>query len=150
MFSVVGAPLNEALVRQAVEHPACGAVVVFHGTVRDHTAERRVTHLEYEAYPGMAESEMARIGAEVVAEHDLRTLACAHRVGRLAIGDVAVIVAASAPHRAAAFAGVETFIRRLKEDVPIWKKEHFEDGAVWVGSPEDPQGRRSAPNGETT
>ena len=134
-------------VRAAVERPDCGAVVVFCGTVRDHTGDRRVTELEYEAYAPMAEAQMERIGREIAGSFGLSAIACQHRVGRLDIGELVVVVAASAPHRAAAFAGVEAFIRRLKEDVPIWKKEHFEGGAVWVGTPEDPQGRTSPPGG---
>jgi len=141
VFRVVDTPIDAEAVRLAVEGPRNGAVVVFHGTVRDHTGERSVTHLEYEAYGEMAESMMAAIGAEVVEAHRLSAIACIHRTGSLAIGDAAVVVAASAPHRGAALEAIETYIRRLKEDVPIWKKEHFEGGAVWVGSPDDPQGR---------
>lgn len=141
MYSVVDTPIDAETVRRAVEGPENGAVVVFFGTVRDHTGERRVTHLEYEAYAEMAERQMASIGAEVVERHALSALACVHRTGHLAIGDTAVVVAASAPHRGAALEAVETYVRRLKEDVPIWKKEHFQDGAVWIGSPDEPQGR---------
>ena len=147
MFEVVDRPIDADAVRRAVEGPANGAVVVFHGTVRDHTADRRVTHLEYEAFVPMAEAKLAEIGAEVRTRHGLSALACAHRVGRLAIGEAAVVVATSAPHRAAALDAVEDYVRRLKEDVPIWKKEHFEGGAVWIGTPEDPQGRGPASKG---
>lgn len=147
MFAVVDRPIDADAVRTAVEGPANGAVVLFHGTVRDHTADRRVTHLEYEAYAPMAEQQLAQIGDEVARRHGLSALACVHRVGRLTIGDVAVVVATSAPHRASALAAVEDYVRRLKEDVPIWKKEHFEGGAVWIGTPEDPQGRGPASKG---
>jgi molybdopterin synthase catalytic subunit len=139
-FRLTNDPVDAAAVREAVRGPGNGAVVVFHGTVRDRTAKRRVTHLEYEAYEAMALSQMEAVGQAVVEAHDLGALACTHRVGRLEIGDDAMVVAASAPHRAAALAAVEDFIARLKRDVPIWKKEHFEGGAVWVGTPEDPQG----------
>ena len=141
MYRVVSEPIDAEAVRRAVEGPENGAVVVFFGTVRNRTGDRAVTHLEYEAYPAMAEAQMAALGAETVAAHGLSALACVHRTGRLALGEAAVVVAAAAPHRKAALDAVETYIRRLKEDVPIWKKEHFEDGAVWVGSPDDPQGR---------
>ena len=147
MFQVVQGPIDADAVRSAVAGPANGAVVVFHGTVRDHTADRKVTHLEYESYVPMAESALADIGAEVAARHGLTALACVHRTGRLEIGDVAVVVATSAPHRRAALEAVEDYVRRLKEDVPIWKKEHFEGGAVWIGTPEDPQGRGPASKG---
>ena len=147
MFQVVQTPIDAEAVRRAVDGSANGAVVVFYGTVRDHTAERRVTHLEYEAFVPMAESAMSAIGAEVAARHGLSALACVHRTGRLEIGEVAVVVATSAPHRGAALEAVEDYVRRLKEDVPIWKKEHFEGGAVWIGTPEDPQGRGPASKG---
>ncbi len=147
MFQIVESPIDAEAVRRAVEGPANGAVVVFHGTVRDHTADRRVTHLEYEAYVPMAEAALATIGAEVVARHGLTALACVHRTGRLEIGEDAVVVATSSPHRRAALEAVEDYVRRLKADVPIWKKEHFEGGAVWIGTPEDPQGRGPASKG---
>ena len=133
MFGVMETPIDAEAVRRAVRGPANGAVVVFHGTVRDQTADRRVTHLEYEAYVPMAEAAMARIGAEVVERHGLTALACVHRTGRLEVGDDAVVVAASSPHRRAALEAVEDFVRRLKEDVPIWKKENWADGTTeWV------------------
>jgi molybdopterin synthase catalytic subunit len=147
VFAVVERPIDPDAVRRAVEGPENGAVVVFHGTVRDRTADRPVTHLEYEAYASMAEALMATIGAEVVERHGLSALACIHRTGRLEIGDTAVVAAASSPHRKAALEGIEDFIRRLKEDVPIWKKEHFEDGAAWIGTPTDPQGRTGRQEG---
>jgi molybdopterin synthase catalytic subunit len=147
-FQVVEGPIDAEAVRREVERPGCGAVVVFHGTVRDRTGRREVTHLEYEAYEPMAVAQMARIAAEVVARHGLAALACTHRTGRLEVGDTAVVVAASAPHRHAALVGVEAFLSRLKADVPVWKKEHFRGGAVWVGTPDDPQGaRQPAPEG---
>ena len=141
MFAVVDHAIDAEAVRRAVEGGRNGAVVVFHGTVRDHTGDKRVRFLEYEAYVPMAVAQMRAIADEVVQEHGLSALACVHRVGRLEIGDAAVVVATASPHRRAALAAVETYVARLKEDVPIWKKEHFEGGAVWVGTPDDPQGR---------
>ena len=140
VFSLSEAPLDDKAVRRAVEDPAAGAVVVFHGTVRNQTADRRVTHLEYEAYPAMALAEIARIAKGVATAHGLLGIACAHRIGRLEIGDTAVVLAVSSPHRKAALDAIDDFIVRLKRDVPIWKKEHFEGGAVWIGTPGDPQG----------
>ena len=148
MLSLTEAPIDGEAVRRSVAAAGAGAVVVFFGTVRDRTKGRRVLHLEYEAYPAMALSEMARIAAETTKTHGLVGLSCVHRLGRLEIGDVAVVLATAAPHRGAALAAVEDFVSRLKQDVPIWKKEHFEGGAVWVGTPEDPQGARS--EGKTT
>jgi molybdopterin synthase catalytic subunit len=137
-------PIDSAAVAEAVRSPDNGALVVFHGAVRARTGERRVTHLEYEAYEPMAIAQMEGIAAELEARHGC-AIACTHRIGRLAIGEDAMVVAVASPHRRAALAAVEAFIARLKQDVPIWKKEHFEGGAVWIGSPEDPQGERSRP-----
>ena len=148
-FAIVTEPIDAEAVRQAVAGPDNGAVVVFFGTVRNRTGDRAVRHLAYEAYEPMALAAMEAIAREVVAAHALSALACTHRIGPLAIGDDAMVVAASSPHRHAALAGVEQFIVRLKQDVPIWKKEHFEGGAVWIGSPDDPQGTRSSPGRPT-
>lgn len=143
MLALTEAPIDADAVRRAVAGPSAGAVVVFHGTVRDRTGARRVTHLEYEAYPAMALAQMRAIAGEVAATCGLTGLACVHRIGRLLPGDAAVVLATAAPHRAAALEAVERFVVRLKRDVPIWKREHFEDGAVWVGTPDDPQGERA-------
>jgi molybdopterin synthase catalytic subunit len=140
VIALTESPIDAEPLRRAVAAPGAGAVVVFHGAVRDATKGRRVLFLEYEAYPAMAIAELARIADEVRRAHGLLGIACVHRIGRLAIGEDAVVLATSAPHRRAALDAVEDFVVRLKRDVPIWKKEHFEDGAVWVGSPEDPQG----------
>ena len=140
-FGIVSEPIDAAEVLRAVSLPDSGAVVLFHGTVRDHTGERRVTHLEYEAYPSMAVAQMQRIAEEVKHRHGLSALACIHRTGRLEIGDVAVVLGVASPHRRAALEGVDDFIQQMKQDVPIWKKEHFEGGAVWIGTPAHPQGR---------
>jgi molybdopterin synthase catalytic subunit len=144
MFAVVSGPIDAEAVRAAVLSPAAGAVVVFHGTVRDRTRRRAVTRLEYEAYPEMAVAAMEDIAGRLARHHGLTGIACVHRTGTLGIGDTAVVVAVSAPHRGAALAAVDAFVVLLKRDVPIWKKEHFEGGSVWVGSPEDPQGERAA------
>jgi len=145
VISIVRGPIDAEALRESVRGPGNGAVLVFHGTVRDHTRDRRVTALEYEAYEEMALARMAEVAEQVVAEHRLFALSCAHRVGRLEIGEDALVVAVSSPHRAAALAGLERFITRLKLEVPIWKKEHFEGGAVWIGTPEDPQGAAAEP-----
>jgi molybdopterin synthase catalytic subunit len=143
MLALTEAPIDAEAVRRAVATPAAGAVVVFHGTVRDRTKGRGVRWLEYEAYPPMALTELGRIAEEVTRAHGLLGLACVHRVGRLELGEAAVVLAAAAPHRKAALDAVEDFVVRLKRDVPIWKREVFEDGAVWVGTPDDPQGERA-------
>ena len=143
-FAITHEPIDAESVRQAVLGPDNGAVIVFHGAIRNQTGDRQVTHLEYEAFEPMAISEMRTIGDAMIEEHGISKIACAHRIGRLEIGEDAMVVAVSSPHRAAALAAVADFIVRLKQDVPIWKKEHFEGGAVWVGTPDDPQGERAA------
>jgi molybdopterin synthase catalytic subunit len=131
-FAVVERPLALAEVVEAVASPARGGVVTFTGTVRDGTRGRRVVRLEYEAYRGMAERKLAEIGAAVAAEHGAE-VAIVHRVGVLLPGDAAVVIACAAPHRTAAFRACEECIERLKREVPIWKREVFEDGSEWVG-----------------
>ena len=142
-FRIVEQPIDPEAVRAAVVHPSCGAVVVFHGTVRNRTGERVVEHLEYEAYEPMAVKQMQALAEEMVAKHAIAALACTHRIGPVPIGEDAMVVAVASPHRAAALAATGDFITRLKQDVPIWKKEHFEGGAVWIGTPDDPQGERA-------
>jgi len=149
-FSIVSHPIDASTVLGAVSRPDSGAVVIFHGTVRDRTGERRVTHLEYEAYPSMATAEMRRIAEEVSRRHGLSALACIHRTGRLEIGETAVVLGVASPHRGAALAGVDDFITQMKQDVPIWKKEHFAGGAVWIGTPTNPQGQAGPQKREST
>lgn len=123
--------LDEAVA--AVAHEGSGAVVTFVGVVRDHSAGRVVTRLEYHAYASMAERELAAIADELEAERAAVRVACYHRVGMLAVGDVAVVCAVSAPHRGAAFEACRDLIDRVKARVPIWKREHGPDGVAWVG-----------------
>ena len=109
-----------------------GGVVVFLGTVRDASRGKRVTHLEYEAYIEMAEAKMREIAEGLERKHAPCRVVMHHRVGDLAIGEIAVIVVAGAPHRDAAFKAAREAIDELKTVVPIWKKEYAEDGAVWI------------------
>ena len=133
LFRVVDRPLRLEEVVEAVSGEAYGGLVTFSGSVRNQTRGRRVLRLEYEAYPPMAEKKLAEIGAEVAGKFNGTRLAIVHRVGTLMPGELAVVIAAAAPHRKEAFLGCEHAIERLKQDVPIWKKEFFEDGEVWVG-----------------
>ncbi|MCP3163740.1 molybdenum cofactor biosynthesis protein MoaE [Myxococcus sp. QH3KD-4-1] len=133
MFRVVDRPLRLDEVVEAVGGDSYGGLVTFSGSVRDQTKGRRVLRLEYEAYAPMAEKKLAEIGAEATAQWPGVRLAIVHRVGTLVPGELAVVIAAAAPHRKEAFRGCEHAIERLKQDVPIWKKEFFEDGEVWVG-----------------
>ncbi len=132
LATVVDRPLALAEVVDAVAATGMGGIVTFTGTVRDGTRGRRVLRLEYEAYGPMAERTLARIADEVGRAHGA-AVAIVHRVGVLAPGDAAVVIAAAAPHRAAAFQACEAAIDRLKADAPIWKREVFEDGSEWVG-----------------
>jgi molybdopterin synthase catalytic subunit len=116
-----------------VKHAGAGAVCVFLGTVRDHNDGRAVVKLEYEAYASMAVAEMTRIAQEIAVEIVGVRLAVLHRVGALSVGDIAVVCAASAPHRGEAYRACRALIDRVKARVPIWKREHGPDGAYWVG-----------------
>jgi MoaE-MoaD fusion protein len=131
-FRVVREPLSLAEVVETVSGPERGGVVTFTGDVRGTSRGRRVLRLEYEAYGPMAERTLAEIGEAVGAEHGA-LVAIAHRVGTLAPGEAAVVIAAAAPHRAPAFRACEAAIERLKREVPIWKREVFDDGSEWVG-----------------
>jgi molybdopterin synthase catalytic subunit/molybdopterin converting factor small subunit len=125
-------PLSVDAAIDAVRGADAGGIVVFLGTVRDASRGKRVRHLEYEAYAEMAEAKMREIGAALELAHAPVRVALHHRVGVLAIGEIAVVVAAAAPQRDAAFAAARAAIDDLKRIVPIWKKEYTDDGAVWV------------------
>jgi molybdopterin synthase catalytic subunit len=133
LVALRGEPLSVDEAIRHVQHAGAGAVCVFLGTVRDHNDGRSVVKLEYEAYATMAAAEMRRIVAEIAAELPEVRLAVVHRTGPLAVGDVAVVCAASAPHRGEAYRACRALIDRVKARVPIWKREHGPDGAYWVG-----------------
>lgn len=117
----------------AVLRPDCGGVVLFLGTVRELTGDVRTVYLDYEAYPPMAEAKMAAIEADVRAKWPVGDVAIVHRLGRLAVCEVSVAVAVSCPHRAQAFEAARHAIDRVKELVPIWKKENAPDGSTdWI------------------
>ncbi len=126
-------PLSVDEVVASVRHAGAGAVVVFVGEVRDRSEGRVVTKLEYEAYAPMAVAEMRRIVEELGKEVPEVRLGIVHRVGLLVVGESAVVCAASAPHRREAFRACRALIDRVKERVPIWKREYGEEGAYWVG-----------------
>jgi molybdopterin synthase catalytic subunit len=109
------------------------AIVAEVGTTRDNSRGRAVTHLEYDAYPEMAEAEMARIAAAVIERHGVTRVAMGHRTGHVPIGEASVIIAVSAPHRGAAMDACRDAIDTLKQTVPVWKKEVFEGGEEWIG-----------------
>jgi molybdopterin synthase catalytic subunit len=133
-FRVQDDPLDPRGVERQVADPAAGAVVTFTGSVRDHARGRAVVALDYEAYAPAAEKMLARIGDEIAERWGLERVAIVHRVGRLSVGEASVVIAVAAPHRDEAFAACRHAIERIKQIVPIWKREHYADGAVWVGS----------------
>jgi MoaE-MoaD fusion protein len=129
---VVNRPIDLNEVVDAVRGSGCGGVVTFTGAVRGESHGRKVLRLEYEAYVPMAEERLRRIGTEIESQSGCR-VAVLHRVGVLHVGETAVVIAVASPHRRAAFDACARVIDRLKEEVPIWKKEVFEDGSEWVG-----------------
>lgn len=133
-YAVVERPLSPNDAAAAVEDPGAGGVVIFSGVVRNETGGRRVKFLEYEAHAPMAEAKLREIGAALRRRWPgVKRVAMLHRVGRLEIGESSVVIAVSAAHRGDAFEACRYAIDTLKQTVPIWKKEHFEDGEVWVG-----------------
>jgi molybdopterin synthase catalytic subunit/molybdopterin converting factor small subunit len=132
-FRLTADPIDLDAVVAEVADERAGAITTFVGTTRIESRGRTVTHLEYEAYEGMAEQEMARIAEELLARYDLVKVAITHRIGRVEIGEASVAIAVSAPHRAHALAACKDAIDTLKETVPLWKKEMYEGGEEWIG-----------------
>ena len=135
MYEIVSQPIDVAAVTAAVADAGAGALVTFIGTTRDHNDGRRVLRLEYETYPEMALAEMRKIGETAQQRWPTTRIAIVHRIGVVPVGAASVVIAVSADHRRAAFEACHFAIDRLKEVVPIWKKEHFEGGEIWIGSP---------------
>jgi MoaE-MoaD fusion protein len=132
LFALVHAPIETAAIAREVRADIDGAIVDFDGFVRNESHGRRTLYLEYEAYEPMALSKMREIGRSIHEKFAIHRLAIVHRLGRLEIGETSVFIAVGAPHRAAAFDACRFAIDTLKRTVPIWKKEFFEDGAVWA------------------
>ncbi len=134
IYRVVEHALSPDAIAAAVEDAGAGGIVIFAGVVRNETGGRAVKFLEYEAHAPMAEAQMREIGATVRARWpQVRRVAMLHRIGRLEIGEASVLIAVAAAHRRQAFEACQYAIDTLKRTVPVWKKEHFEDGEVWVG-----------------
>jgi molybdopterin synthase catalytic subunit/molybdopterin converting factor small subunit len=132
-FRLTADPIDlEAVVAEVADERA-GAIATFVGTTRIESRGHTVTRLEYEAYEGMAEDVMAELAADLKGRYDLAELAIHHRIGRVEIGEPSVVIAASAAHRHAALAACHEAIDRLKETVPLWKKEVYEGGEEWIG-----------------
>lgn len=131
-FELTAEPIGVGTVARRVVLPECGATVTLDGYAREWTKGRRTLHLIYEAYAPMAQRELERLGREAHKRFEIAHIGIVHRTGRLEIGETSVVIAVSAPHRRAAFEACEWAIRELKRTVPIWKKEVFADGEVWV------------------
>jgi molybdopterin synthase catalytic subunit len=131
-FALTRQPIDVAGLRARLLEGGDGAVVVFEGVVRNNSNGRRTRYLDYECYEAMAIKVLERIGVEIAGSHEVSRIALVHRLGRMEIGEASVVVMVTSPHRRAAFDAALEGIDRLKKTVPIWKKEHFEDGEVWV------------------
>ncbi|MDE3195171.1 MAG: molybdenum cofactor biosynthesis protein MoaE [Acidobacteriota bacterium] len=131
-FALTREPIDPRAIESRILQGIDGAIVTFHGVVRNNTKGRATLRLEYECYEQMAIRKMAEIGREIAAQFAIGRIAMVHRLGTMEIGEASVLVAAAAPHRRPAFDAALEGINRLKRTVPIWKKEFFEDGEVWV------------------
>ena len=136
MIKVTGDPLDPEAITAWVRRDENGGVVTFLGTTRNHTRGKGVCSLEYEAYEPMAERELARIAAEIEGRWGIVDVAIVHRFGRLGVGEISLVVAVASVHRREAFEACAYAVDRIKQTVPIWKREMFEDGQVWVGMEE--------------
>jgi molybdopterin synthase catalytic subunit/molybdopterin converting factor small subunit len=132
-FRLTEEPIDPSAVIREVSDPRAGGIATFIGTTRVESRGRTVHYLDYEAYGGMAEQVMAELADELKRKHDLCEVAITHRVGRVDIGELSVVIAVSAPHRAAALTACQEAIDTLKQSVPLWKKEVYEGGEEWIG-----------------
>ncbi|MDQ0229550.1 molybdenum cofactor biosynthesis protein MoaE [Metabacillus malikii] len=133
LYEIVTEPISvEEITRKVIRREA-GAVTTFTGTVREFTNGKRTLSLEYHAYEKMAVKMLEQIGNEIISKWKDAKVAITHRIGKLEISDIAVVIAVSTPHRKDAYEANEYAIERIKQIVPIWKKEHWEDGKAWIG-----------------
>jgi MoaE-MoaD fusion protein len=145
LFALIRSPIDAAALVREVRSEPDGAIVTFDGFVRNESSGRRTLYLDYEAYETMALAKMREIGQLLHEKFAIDRVAIVHRLGRLQIGETSVFIAVSAPHRGPAFEACRVAIDTLKRTVPIWKKEYFQDGAVWAGGelppapPSDPE-----------
>ncbi|WP_347550767.1 molybdenum cofactor biosynthesis protein MoaE [Pseudalkalibacillus hwajinpoensis] len=149
-FNITSDEINVNAVIDSVIHPEAGAINSFIGTVREFTGEKQTVSLQYEAYPSMAEKQLRRIGEEINEKWPGVRTSIVHRVGKLQISDIAVVIAVASPHRAESYDASRYAIERIKQIVPIWKKEYWVNGEEWVGDQLEktpyPEGK---PEGET-
>ncbi len=132
MIAISADPIDVARVVESVHDPSAGAVNIFIGTTRGVSEGRRILRLEYEAYEPMAVSCLNRIAQDAAAQWRVTRISVVHRTGVVPVGEASVVIAVSAPHRSDAFAACRSIIERVKTEVPIWKKEYYEGGAIWV------------------
>jgi MoaE-MoaD fusion protein len=125
-------PIDVSEIKEELEHPEDGAALIFEGVVRNNTRGRKTLYLDYEAYEAMALNEMEKLAQAALERFPVRDVCLVHRLGRLEIGETSVLVGVASAHRAAAFEACRWLIDTLKKTVPIWKKEYFEDGAIWA------------------
>lgn len=144
-FEITKTPISAEEVSNKVASREAGAITAFIGTVREFTKGKRTLFLEYQAYEPMAVKMLEQIGEEIGQRWPDAKTAITHRIGRLEISDIAVVIAVSSPHRKTAYEANEYAIERIKQIVPIWKKEHWEDGTMWVG---DQLGKTAYPEGK--
>ncbi len=143
--------IDTAGVLERIKGPEDGAAIVFEGIVRDNTRGRKTLHLDYEAYEEMALGQMEDLAGEAIAQFKVRDVAIVHRMGRLEIGETSVLIVVASAHRGPAYEASRWLIDTLKRKVPIWKKEHFVDGAVWADGepfPEDIPRAQGSPSGQ--
>ncbi|EKN63345.1 molybdenum cofactor biosynthesis protein MoaE [Schinkia azotoformans] len=145
LFLITKDPISIEEVTNKVVRREAGAINTFIGTVRELTKGKKTLYLEYDAYQSMAEKKLTQIGDEIKEKWRDAVVAITHRIGRLEISDIAVVIAVSTPHRADSFEASRYAIERIKEIVPIWKKEHWEDGESWIG---DQLERKAYPSGK--
>jgi len=138
--SIVREKINTPAILAELKQPSDGAAVVFEGVVRDNTRGRRTLYLDYEAYEEMALKQMDVLASQALQQFPIRDVAIVHRLGRLEVGETSVLIVVGSAHRAAAFDACRWLIDTLKRTVPIWKKEYFEDGAVWADGEPFPSG----------
>lgn len=132
MFRLIREPINILQITDAIQKPEDGAIVVFDGVVRNHSKDKAVRFLEYDAYEAMALKKLEEIGLRAKSQFAIRDIAIVHRLGHMEVGECSVVIAVASAHRGPAFDACRFAIDTIKEIVPIWKKEFYEDGEVWI------------------
>jgi MoaE-MoaD fusion protein len=132
VFRLVREPINIQQITDNLQMPEDGAIVVFDGVVRNHSQDKAVRFLEYEAYESMALKKLEEIGARAKSEYAIRDIAIVHRLGHMDVGECSIVIVAASAHRGPAFEACRFAIDTIKEIVPIWKKEFYEDGEIWI------------------